>query len=148
MFIYTASCAVFGQVGNFTGSKGSSFSHEPHTILLEANYSYLLKSADNDSGDLLPEAVMPFCMVTGGGMYVSSGKLHILGHLAFERCNSFGSGGGLLVNTGGVHQHAQSKLEFLQCSALGADGGGASTNVEYRCRLWQYPLLPLTPRRQ
>ena len=58
-------------------------------------------------------------------MYVRYGGLHLRGHLSFESCSSFGSGGGLLIEKGGVRQGSESLLHFLECSALGAHGGGA-----------------------
>ena len=65
-------------------------------------------------------------------MYIKHGELDLLGHLRFRSCNSFGSGGGLLIEEGGVRQVPTSSLEFFQCSALGAHGGGASATVEHR----------------
>ena len=71
-------------------------------------------------------------MMTGGGLYISQGELDLSGHLSFKGCNSFGSGGGLLIGTGGVRQVAASSLEFFECSALGANGGGTLTVVAQR----------------
>ena len=60
-------------------------------------------------------------------MYISHGLLDLHGHLSFKSCSSFGSGGGLLIDKGGVRQGNESLLQFFECSALGAHGGGAQT---------------------
>lgn len=43
-----------------------------------------------------------------------------------ENCSSLGSGGGLLMGSGGVRQQAGSSLSFRHCSARGGNGGGMS----------------------
>ena len=61
-------------------------------------------------------------------MYISHGMLDLQGHLSFDSCSSFGSGGGLLTGAKkGVRQGNESLLQFWKCSALGAHGGGAQS---------------------
>jgi len=62
--------------------------------------------------------------VGGGCMYIERGDLRLRGNLSMTNCSSLGSGGGLLMDRGGVHQRASGRLTFDHCHAHGGNGGG------------------------
>ncbi|CAE7245086.1 unnamed protein product [Symbiodinium necroappetens] len=64
--------------------------------------------------------------VGGGCVYIDQGELTVKGNASMENCSSLGSGGGLLMGSGGVRQQAGSSLSFRHCSARGGNGGGMS----------------------
>ncbi|CAE7351298.1 unnamed protein product [Symbiodinium sp. CCMP2592] len=62
--------------------------------------------------------------VGGGCIYVEQGNLALDGNLSMTNCSSLGSGGGLLMDRGGVHQRTAGILTFDHCHAHGGNGGG------------------------
>ena len=61
-------------------------------------------------------------------MHIEDGNLSLTGELLLQNCRSAGSGGGLLVHGGGVHQHPGSDLKFFKCFAQGGNGGGLAAD--------------------
>ncbi|CAE7904868.1 unnamed protein product [Symbiodinium necroappetens] len=65
-------------------------------------------------------------MTVGSSVVLSKCNASVGGNASMEYCRSIGSGGGLLMGSGGVRQQAGSRLSFRHCSARGGNGGGMS----------------------